>query len=762
MLRKLFFLLFVISAFTLKSQSIGDSLHVIYYEINLNEVNIAENTISANTKVLLTPVHGDVAGIALELIELTVDSVLIDDELMNFTHENGVVQIPLAESLVLDENIEVSIYYNGTPFHEAWGGFHFSGDYAFNLGVGFESIPHNLGKTWFPCIDNFTDRATYDLFATVENTKTVVGGGLLIETTDNGNGTSTWHWQLTQNIPTYLESVMIGDYVLTTDEYVGIEQTIPIDYYTRPEDVEDIAGTFVDVHEITRFFEDHFGAYPFDRIGFTGTALGAMEHATNISYPYSGFNGNTSSEWWWTHELSHMWFGDNITCSTAEDMWINEGWATFCQIFYLEGIYGHEEFQETMRNQHKDVMLKTHIIDNGYFALNNIPQQYTYGDHAYNKGSVVVNALRNYLGEEVFYDAIKAMQQHFAYQSISSFQMRDFLTSNTGIDMNGFFDTWVFNPGTPHYSIDSTKYSEGQIDIFVKQKYKGAEYIGDHHIMRIAYLKDNFEMVFDTIVFSGATGHSVKQIDFEPINVLVDPEEKMMDATTDNFKTFNTAETYIFPKTYFKLFIEELNEEAFIQATHNYVTPDELKTPVEGLRLSTSHYWKIDGFIPAEMQAQGRFYYDDGAYLDSDIIDSQSDSVHILFRENAADDWHSIPQTRQGIWSVGYIFVDDLRAGEYSLAVYDLTVGESEIISDADFKVFPNPSKGNLKMDFAKAGDYFIKLVDSRGTIVDSISFKGKNKNWKPENNKLGTGTYLLQIFESGKLVIVEKVVFVK
>lgn len=761
MLRKIFTLLFLVSALILKSQSIGDSLHAVHYEINISEINTIEKTISAHTIVWISPVLGNVSGISLELIQLNIDSVFVDGNLSDYSHSDGVVLITLETELLFGDTIQIGVYYHGEPFHEAWGGFHFSGDYAFNLGVGFQSIPHNLGKAWFPCIDDFTDRATYDLLATVDNDKKAIGGGLLIETIDNGDGTTTWHWQLNHNIPTYLESVMTGDYVLVEDEYFGIEDTLPINIYVRPQDTAKVAGTFINLKDITRLFEDHFGPYPFGRIGFTATSLGAMEHATNISYPHSGINGGTSLEWWYTHELSHMWFGDMVTCSSAEDMWINEGWATFCQIFYLEEIYGQDEYMETMRDKHQEVLKTTHHVDDGYYALNNIPQQYTYGSTAYDKGATVTNALRTYLGDSIFYDAVTALLQNFAFQSISSYDMRDFLTSHTGINMDGFFESWVFTPGTPHYSIDSTVYNEGQLDIWLKQKFKGADYIGNDNVVQIAYLMDNFDLVFDTVVFSGSIGHSTKQLEFYPLSVIVDPMERMMDATIDNFKEFNSPESYNFPETYFKIIIDQINENSFIQATHNWVYPDSLKVPIPGLKLSNSRYWKIDGFIPDEMQAQGRFYYRNSIYLDGDLIESQTDSIVILFRESAADDWHIIPQYREGIWSIGHIFVNELRKGEYTLAVFDLTVGELKKETNLNYKVYPNPAKGSIKFDFPDKGNYMIQLVDSKGSIIDSLNFTEKRRAWTPRTSNVSPGAYMIYIYNYGKLISVEKIVFV-
>jgi aminopeptidase N len=304
---------------------------------------------------------------------------------------------------------------------------------------------------------------------------------------------------------------MVGDYVLYEDEFYGMEDTVPITIYTIPSDTGNVAGSFINIKTILTFFESHFGPYPFGRVGYTGTAIGAMEHATNISYPNSAINGNTGSEHLYTHELSHMWFGDKVTCSTAEDMWLNEGWATFCELYYLEDLYSHADFTTAMHERHKKVLKETHFIDKGYWAVSNIPQEVTYGSTAYDKGSTVANTLRGYLGDSLFFEAMTAYIDHFAWQSISSADMRDFLTDYTGIDMTGFFDAWVFTEGTPHFSIDSSRVTEGdasyKVDIWFKQKYKGADFLAEDNILPVSFMDEHFNVVSDTVHFSGRTGH---------------------------------------------------------------------------------------------------------------------------------------------------------------------------------------------------------------------------------------------------------------
>ena len=595
-MKKIALLLFIllISGFGISQSSnngIGDTIHAIHYTINLEEINASDQTISGYTDIMITSLVPLLNYIPLELLDLITDSVFVDENLQTFSHINDRITINLDNPITNNDSVLVRVYYHGQPFHEAWGGFHFSGDYAFNLGVGFESIPHNLGKTWFPCIDNFTDRAEYDVIATAQTGLTVTAGGLLIDTVNNGNNTTTWHWQIPHRIPTYLASVTLGDYVEYKDEYIGIEDTIPISIFTKPSSAGNVAGSFIHLHEIMDFFESHFGSYPFEKIGYTGTAIGAMEHVSNIAYPHSSINGGTSSEYLYTHELSHMWFGNKVTCSTAEDMWLNEGWATFCDIYYKEILYDHEMFITEMRETHKDVLQNAHVIDGGYWAVNNIPQEVTYGKTAYDKGGTVVNTMRNYLGDSVFFDAITAYlnAEGIAYNSVSSYDMRDFLTDYTGINMTPFFDAWVMSPGTPHFSIDSIRVTEGgasfMIDIYLKQKYKGFDFLADDNIVEVTLFDEAFNLFTDTIHFSGKTGHSVKIYDMEamplaPVAAFIDFYEKVNDATTDIHSYFTEPTEFTFPLTYFKLFVDQLTDSSLVRVTHNWVAPDSLKTPI--------------------------------------------------------------------------------------------------------------------------------------------------------------------------------------
>ncbi len=758
-----------------QNQGIGDTIHAVHYAIHLEDVNTEEQTISGFTEIKITPLISNLDYIALELLDLTTDSVFVNQNMATFNHVSNRITINLETPISIGDTVIVKVYYNGHPFSEAWGGFHFSGDYAFNLGVGFESIPHNLGKAWFPCIDNFTDRAEYDLYGTVSTGLTATGGGFLVDTINNGNNTTTWHWKLPHQIPTYLASVAVGNYLEYTDEYIGLENTIPISIFTKPANAGSVEGSFVNLHAVMDFFESHFGAYPFEKIGYTGTATGAMEHASNIAYPHFAINGSTSYEALYTHELSHMWFGNKVTCSCAEEMWLNEGWATFCELYYLEDLYSHEDFITEMRSMHKEVLQSAHITDGGYYPLNNIPQQYTYGKTAYDKGGTVVNTLRNYLGDSIFFDAITAYlnTDSIAYHSVSSYVLRDFLTDYTGINMTPFFDAWVMTPGTPHFSIDSMQVTDDGsgflVNVWLKQKFKGYDFIADDNIVEVTFIDENFNFFTDTIHFSGSTGHSIKHIVYAdmptaPVVTIIDMYEKMNDATIDSYRYFTQPEEYAYPLTYFMIYIDELSDSSLIRTTHNWVAPDSLAIPVEGLRISPTRYWKIEGVFDSSLQARGKFFYSKSGYLDDSLIFSENDSVIILYRENTSCNWHEIQQERVGGWSIGNIFINDLQPGEYTLAVWDKQiVGVPKIDTKPDkIKIYPNPSKGKLNFKFPKKGNYSVLLYDEEGKRIDKFQINSKKGSWNWKNKNLSPGVVIVYISEDGNMISTKKVVLVQ
>ncbi len=756
----------------LSKASIGDSIHADHYAIALHEVNTTAQTIDATATINIQPRVNGLNEITLQLMELTVTSVKVDlTQITNFTHENDLLHIPLSSPADTTDILIVEVSYNGQPFHESWGGFHFSGDYAFNLGVGISTIPHNLGKSWFPCIDDFTDRATYEFFVTVDEGLTAVCGGTLVSVTNPVPGKVMYNWELDKPIPTYLASVAIGDYALVEKTYNGIERDIPVLYYVRPTDTVKVNGNFANFNDIMMIYETHFGPYAWDRMGYVGTSIGAMEHATNVAYPNSTITGGSTYEWLYAHELSHMWFGDKVTCDKAEEMWLNEGWAVFCELFYTEVLYDKETYKTSLLDKHADVLQYVHAEENGYWPLNDLPQEYTYGTSAYDKGSTVVQTLRNYLGDDLFFPTMTAFLDSLAWTSVNSGDMRDFITNHTGIDMTGFFDNWVMNGGTPNYTIDSLNIESttdgAGVTLYLKQKRKGPAFVGNMNKTDVYFMDSNWEWVVDTVMFSGKTGVSVKSVPFIPIAVFLDLENNICDAKTAAYHVITEPGEIDFDHTFFQLTTEEVSDSAFVRVNHHWVAPDSLENPVPHLRISDYRFWSVEGIFPEDYVATGRFLYKKGGYLDNTLIQNETDSIIIMYRENAGHDWENIPFTRIGPWSIGYIYVDSLKTGQYTLAVIDISVGEEENDHEKNsgsmINVFPNPSGSVFHISNNLSLSGFLTITDLGGRKVRELRISQDEQltEWNPGN--LPEGTYFLVLRDmKGRILETQKAMYIK
>lgn len=735
---------------------VADTIDVLHYKIHLQAIDFQSKTISALASLTLIP-RIPVTSIPLELKALQVSEAWINGVNASFSQNNDILRIHSNQQYQPEDTLEVNISYGGVPFHENWGGFHFSGNYAFNLGVGFESDPHNLGKAWFPCVDDFQDRATYEVFITLPAEMKGIAGGLLTDTIHHADERITWHWTLNQAIPTYLASVAAGNYSLTASVYNRGSDSLPVTIYTRPADTLKVAGSFQHLEEIIALFENRFGPYPFDRIGYTGTAIGAMEHVTNIAYPHSAINGNLNSEYLLSHELSHMWFGNLVTCADAGDMWLNEGWATFCHYFYKHDLYGEDIYRTEMNANHLDILKNAHLTDGSYLALHDVPTEYTYGTTVYDKGATVVHTLMNYLGKDVFFEAIRNYLQQFAFSHASSYDIRDFLSSETGVDLTGFFNNWVFTAGTPHYSIDSMRVipegSTYKTHLYLKQKHKGINHTGSGHVFEVTLKGTQGQLFTDTVHLDAAVGHSVKTLNFQPVLALTDLYDKTADATTDLDGWLTTTGEKTFPGIYFKLFTDALPEPAYYRLTHHWVAPDSMKQAVDGLRLSPYRYWEMKGIFSAGTAMRGRFFYSNINSLDAGLILSENDSVMILYRQDAGHDWQMVQQVREGLWNIGYIIVDEMLPGQYTLAVLDTQfVGLQPLQANSFEPVLqlePNPASDSVRISWNETPNCEINIIDQSGQLILTKQIWGQN-SWTMPTGDLAKTWYLVQLKNLG------------
>lgn len=749
-----------------------DDIDVIKYTINLDFSEMEDLNLKGNTIIKLKPVKESIKLIKLDLLGLDIDSIIYEGNQISYNYSNSIIEMDLPESINPQDEIDINIYYHGFPVKDAsgFGGFYFSGNYAFNMGVAIKDIPHNYGKSWFPCNDNFTDRASYHFFIKTKSEHIAICNGELQNTiSDEETQTKTYEWFLTEQIPTYLASIAVGAYSSYDTVYNGTYKSIPVNIYIPESYVSRAAKSFENINSAISIFESKFGPYKWNRVGFAGVPFngGAMEHATNIAIGNAYIDGTLNYESLFYHELSHHWFGDLITCSTAEDMWINEGWARYCETIFFEFMYNREKAMNYRRASHLSVLKDCNIIDNGFHALYPMNLDITYSTTVYDKGGSVVHALRGYLGDEIFFEVIRDFLEQNSFSGVSSYDLRDFINANTSINVTDFFEDWVFTGGFVHYSIDSIQTRQNgenyEVTVFIKQKLRGREKFANSNRVEISFLNKDFNINTQIMEFDGEHGKQKFTVPFDPVLILCDYNEVISDATTDISKIITTKGNIDYTNTLFRTNVIEVNEiePVLLRITHNFVAPDGFKDKIPGLFIADNRYWTVEGNFPGSFKTNGEFYYDKSS-LDNDFINNSIDSLVLLYRPDRTTDWTIEPSINSKILS--RLTVSSLKQGEYSLGIYNWKAYNIELSElSKNILIYPNPNNGNFYVKVYESFEGKINIYDMLGKNVLSKNISHITEDIEIKTSNLPEKTYIIEIIDyKNNSSIKEKIIIQK
>ncbi|MGD9494479.1 MAG: M1 family aminopeptidase [Bacteroidales bacterium] len=738
----------------------SDSIDVIRYSINIDTLDIAAKQLHGYTDIYFQPRVNNLQYIPLDLLELNVDSVFLESTLnTTWTYNDTLLMIQSPVVLTDNDTFHLKIFYHGSPVVDpsGWGGFYFQSPYAFNLGVGFEDNPHNYGRVWFPCIDDFTDKAFYEIIVRTDTNQMAVCGGMLTDSTHIENEEIiSWTWTMAEPIPTYLASIAVGPYVCVTDTFNGINGNIPIDIYVSSSYVAKVPGTFIHLKDILATFENRFGPYGWERVGYVGVPFnsGAMEHATNIALPNATITGNTSYESLIYHELSHHWFGDLVTCATAEEMWINEGWAVFCEFITEESLYGTAAMQDYIRTMLASVLRFAHVDDGGFYPVGNVPHQITYGTTVYDKGALVAHTLRNYIGDSLFFPALKQYFDSLKYGNATIIQMRDILSAETGMDLTDFFDAWVLREGFPHFDVDSMHVvpngTGSTVTVFLKQKLYGTTQYANSNRVELTFLDSLWNKHTVTTSFSGQNGTDVFNVPFIPTLVITDLNEKTADAIVSYNTVISEPSTIGFNNAFVDIIVNNISDSIFVRAEHHKVSPDQQFTDPDIFRISESRYWRITGIIPPGTEYQLRFDYNRTSnFFDTDLMPQNdcADSVILVYRPGPGYDWQPFPFTKTGNDYSGILKTPYGLLGEYALAVGQPNQsGLSDNDSESKLLIFPNPCSDELRIGNIPQNSTAIAICDMTGKIILKQHLSNHETSTTIDIRSIAAGEYIVNV----------------
>ncbi len=762
----------------------SDSVDILHYNVTLDVSNYGAASVFGDCEVSFTPKVDGISEIVLDLLALEVDSITYEGQNLMYGRDTSYIYIDLGNTLNLDDTAKLHVFYHGKPVADpaSFGGLVFEDNIIYNLGIGLSGLPdkYNYGRGWFPCFDNFVERATYDLNIITNSNLRAYCIGTFIEEQDLGNK-KLWRYSMQQPLPTYLVGIAAGNYRDANLVHEGVYGSVPIKLVAHPNDTTNMKTSFQYLGQSIDAFEDWFGPYFWEYAGFVLTSAGAMEHSTLVAYPrFIGVGGATfANNRLMAHELAHHWWGNMLTLSSPSNMWIKEGNAEYSAHLFTEFVFGKEEFIEQVKDNFEEVIERAHIDDDGFHPLSGIIYEQTYGTHTYNKGASMMHNLRGYLGDELFSSGMTAMLDHFLYQSIDAYQFRDFLSGETGVDLTSFFDDWIFNPGYSNFEIENVETvpvgnGNHQVTVVVQQKLRAAPQLHTNVPLSISFFDENWQPNTQDFMASGEFTQVVFTLPFEPVLQVLNDDHKLNLGRLQNRFVVKEPGNQSTKFTRLSLFdVDAITESdsALVNVVHHYVAPDPMMNTSSHYQLSNSHYWTISGVLPDEFDARVRFSYNgsDDYDLDYDLVSTTEDSIILLWRPNPQTDWVEYPfYEKQLIGSnngFGFLTAQPIQLGDYCFANGITTVLSNEdITKNIEVSVFPNPTteRFTIRLKDIPSSEVQIEFFDLFGKrlINEVLNVNSPEMQYPVEVQNFASGTYTLRITDSdGMAIHTEKVV---
>lgn len=355
-----------------------------------------------------------------------------------FTREENVVWVELPEPMKPGESATITIHYHGIPRaakNPPWdGGWIWKTDPRGNpwMSVACQGVG---ASSWYPCKDHQSDEPESGAFLriTVADSLQAIGNGRLRGIRPNGDGTSTWHWQVKGPINTYNLVPYIGKYAHWSEVHDGLDGPLDCDYWVLAAHEAAAREHFRQVRPMLKCFEEWLGPYPFYADGYKlveAPHLG-MEHQSAIAYGNgytNGYRGNDLSgtghglQWDYIiiHESGHEWYGNSITTADIADMWVHEGFTDYTESLFTECQQGKEAAEDYVIGLRRNIRNDRPII--GPYSVNEEGS----GDMYY-KGANLIHTVRHIVGDSTFRALLLEMNRRFRHSIVTSAEIEDFM-----------------------------------------------------------------------------------------------------------------------------------------------------------------------------------------------------------------------------------------------------------------------------------------------------------------------------------------------
>ncbi len=419
---------------------------VAHYDLTLSYDPSARHL--AGTVTVTATATQNLSRFDLDLSGMTVSAVTVDGARARFTRSGPELQITPARGLARGRSFAVAVTYAGTPktivsspviFGAAYGWI-YTKDGAF---VGDEP---NGASTWFPSNDHPSDKATFSFEITVPSDRKVVANGDLVGQKTTGStstgATTTFAWNETSPMATYLATIGIGRWTFTTSRTPG---GIPEFVANDPSLAGEVAArrTAQLTGEVTDYWATKFGPYPFTSTGaIVDDVPGIGFSLETQTRPLYGFapDPNTLS-----HELAHQWFGDSVSVRTWRDIWLNEGFATFAANLWAE----HTGGPSTWAGAQQDFADKPAQSPFWNQAIADPQRDTMFSQSVYVRGGLTMAALRHRIGDAKFFSLLQLWTAAHRFGNATTAQFIALANQVSGQDLTHFFQIWLYTKARP-------------------------------------------------------------------------------------------------------------------------------------------------------------------------------------------------------------------------------------------------------------------------------------------------------------------------
>ncbi len=433
------------------------------------KLDLEKKTVDGKATTTIVPLSNgfnkftvDAIGMNVKRIDLQKLTYTSGTKVLKFDYDKKKLTVYLDDNYSITDTIIYSVYYSTTNPEK--------GLYFIQPSVSLPTKPYQVwsqgegedNRYWIPCWDYPNDMQTTEMIVTVDSKYQTISNGMMVEKKSNSDGTSTWQWVLNKPHVSYLIMLGAGQFDIVEDSWEGI----PIHSYVPVGKYDWGKRAYVQSADIVKFFSEKIGfKYPWERLGqitVEDFIYGGMENTGAIVYwdgtIYDEFTPpDYNAAGLLAHEIAHQWWGDVITCKNWNHIWLNESFATYFQMLYFEQLYGKDEFDYGVFRNGNNAMFADSVE-----ARKPIVTRDGLGTNTYDKGSVVLNMLRNLLGDEKFWKAMNIYITQNQFTCVTTSQLINAVHSAANppdedhipFDYNWFFDQWVYSAGQPQFSVD--------------------------------------------------------------------------------------------------------------------------------------------------------------------------------------------------------------------------------------------------------------------------------------------------------------------